>query len=102
MVGGSSPPVGDSFFSFRFFGLFSFDLDCVSIDVEQTIESVVSCRQQQVQGIVDERLGCAKEDIFRVISFLKTIVDGIDYFQSTMAHHIDVSHILNSLLLFYQ
>ena len=61
MVGGSSPPVGDSFFSFRFFGLFSFDLDCVSIDVEQTIESVVSCRQQQVQGIVDERLGCAKE-----------------------------------------
>ena len=94
--------MGDSFFSFRFFGLFSFDLDCVSIDVEQTIESVVSCRQQQVQGIVDERLGCAKEDIFRVISFLKTIVDGIDYFQSTMAHHIDVSHILNSLLLFYQ
>ena len=53
--------MGDSFFSFRLFGLFSFDLDCVSIDVEHTIESVVSCRQQQVQGIVDERLGCAKE-----------------------------------------
>ena len=42
------------------------------------------------------------EDILRVISLLRPIVDGIDYFQSTMAHHIDVSNILNCLLLFYQ
>lgn len=46
--------------------------------------------------------GIRKEDVFKIISFLKPIVDGIDFFQRTMAHHIDVSHILNNLLLFYQ
>ena len=55
-----------------------------------------------VSDLVAAVEGLEKNDLFNVISFLKPLVEGIDYCQKDGTYHLDVGEMLQSVFSFYE
>ena len=55
-----------------------------------------------VSDLVATMEGLEKNDLFNVISFLKPLVEGIDYCQKDDTYHLDVGEMLQSVFSFYE
>lgn len=61
-----------------------------------------SLRSSDARAFVNAMNEIDKEKLFRVISFLKPLVEGIDYCQSDSTLHIDVCSMLDAISSFYE